>query len=355
MGRWTGNLDLYLPSGYINAKGVLDTPFVFYWIVGSRGTGKTVSFLWEVLDRLQPGQTFLFIRRTKTQVDNLAVPELSPFTTVNFLAGRSVQPFPMSKDAKGYWDTVEEEDGSHGRTGPLMGYAASLNTFGNIRGIDLSSVEYIIFDEFIKEKHQRDFKGEAEAFLNMYETVTRNRELSGKNPPKCVCLGNAITLANPYFVYLQWVTPFERMILKDQEYKAYPDRRTMLINMSKSPIAEKKRNTALYQMVGESAFSDMALHNRYGVEVSEYRGLPLKEFNPVVTVGEITIYRHKSEGYFYVSPHRSGSGPRFSATEADIGRFKYKWGRTMLDAYIRNTMRFETYYCEALLMTYLKG
>lgn len=349
------NLQLYTDAGYVNAKGVLDTPFSFIWCVGPRGTGKTFSFLDEVRQRLQPGEKFLLLRRTQSQVDSLVMPGFSPFDSINRLRGTTIEPFPEGKSLHGYYSTYVDEDGKTKPEGPCLGYIGALTTFANVRGLDAFAIKYIIFDEFIKEKHQPTIRGEAEALINLLETINRNRELEGYPPVRLFALGNSMSLANPYFIYLNWVTTFERMIAQDIEVKAYPKRDTLLLNLTHSPISAKKADTALYRMTDGTGYADMALHNRFGVKVDEFKSLDLKPFKPLFTVGEITVYQHKSERWLYISPHRSGSVPRFDATEQGIVRFKRRYGKFLLDAYIRGRVQFETYYCEALMLSYIKG
>ena len=57
-----------------------------------------------------------------------------------------------------------------------------------------------IYDEYIAMSGERTIKDEFSAFLRFYETVNRNRELSGESAVKCYMLGNPNTMGNAYFL-----------------------------------------------------------------------------------------------------------------------------------------------------------
>ena len=42
---------------------------------------------------------------------------------------------------------------------------------------------------------------------------------------------------------------------------------------------------------------------------------PLSEYKPYVAVGELTVYKHKSQKAYYVTEHRSGNPPTFKTDE----------------------------------------
>ena len=71
------------------------------------------------------------------------------------------------------------------KNGDVVAVGIALSVVANIRGIDFSDYDYILFDEFIPSDGERPIKREFEAFLNFYETVNRNRELEGKPAVKC--------------------------------------------------------------------------------------------------------------------------------------------------------------------------
>ena len=80
--------------------------------------------------------------------------------------------------------------------------------------------------------------------------------------------------------------------------------------------------------------------------------MSLKEFNPVVTVGEITVYKHKSNKLYYVSEHRTGDPPTFKTDEMELKRYRKQYGILFYDQYIVNRFRFENMLTKSLFELY---
>lgn len=352
-------MKIYLDNGYLNIAALLDSgaPFIFCW--GGRGTGKTFGALKEALER---GLKFGLMRRTQTQLDIISKPEFSPFKPVNSSVGRNIGIIPLSKYNGGIYNMVDEVkvvDGVEIRTGKSspegipIGYTFALSTISNIRGFDGSDIELLIYDEFIPEKHSRPIKDEHEAFFNAYETINRNRELQGRKPLQVLCLANANALDNPLFMGLNLVAKAERMNRNGQEYSLDRKRGVLLVNLCKSEISEQKQHTALYQLTGDNEYSRMALSNDFSGEEERAAicSRPLQEYKPIVCVGELCIYRHKSADEFYCTTHASGSPPRFGVGSAELARFvrAYNW---IWLAYLDRKIAFSERICEILLTKY---
>ena len=342
-------MKLYLDNGYLNIPGIIATgcPFIFCW--GGRATGKTYGALKEAVES---GVKFGLMRRTQTQLDLISKPEFSPFKPLNNDLGWNIGIVPLSKYNGGIYE-MEMLEGKQAPKGSPIGYTFALSTIANIRGFDGSDIDLLIYDEFIPEPHARPIKEEHEAFLNAYETINRNRELQGRKPLQVLCLANANTLANPLFIGLNLVTKAERMNRAGQEYSIDVKRGIVLVNLCKSTISEQKKDTALYRLAGGTAFAKMALANDFAGE--EDRGKigskPLKEYRPIVAIGEICIYRHKSADIYYCSSHVSGSPQTFGVGETERARFRrlYSW---VWFAYLDNKIEFEERICEILLTKY---
>lgn len=340
---------VFLSSGYVNMRAVFELPFTFIWIVGGRGTGKTYGAL-EYL--LESNTRFMLLRRTASQAQIVQNPAMTPIKSVVNDRGWKYIVAPVVKGIGGIYE-YRNTDGKDELIYPAAGYIASLSTFANVRGFDASDIDAIFYDEFIKEEHEKGMKGEADALLNAYETMNRNRELQGRKPIKMVAASNSTDLANPYFVRLGLVTEFERMRQKGQMVRELPDRDTCIIDLQHSPISEQKRDTALYRMARNTEFASMALDNAFGVDLGQYKSKSLKEYKPLLAVGELVVYRHKSRQEFYITPHRSGNPPYYGTSKQELTRFRLQ-NRWLVAAYINQQISFESYFCEALLCQYLK-
>lgn len=343
-------MKLYLDNGYLNISALIKTgmPFIFCW--GGRGTGKTYGALkWAIENDVKFG----LMRRTQSQLDLISKPEFSPFKSINKDTKRNVGIVPLSKYNGGIYN-MDLVDGKNVAQGAPIGYTFALSTIANIRGFDGSDIELLIYDEFIPEPHSRPIKEEHEAFLNAYETINRNRELQGRKPLQVLCLANANALDNPLFMGLQIVTRADKMNRIKQEYSIDSKRGLLLVNLCKSIISEQKSNTALYRLSQNSTFSKMALTNDFSGE--EERGRigvrPILEYKPIVSIGELCIYRHKSIDLYYCTSYTTGSPQKFGIGESERARFRrlYSW---LWSAYLDNKIDFEERICEILLTKYV--
>lgn len=331
-------MNIYLDNGYLDIPKIRSWGFPFIIIVSGRGIGKTYGVL---LDQIEKKEKTIYMRRTQTQVDIIATPEYSPFKDLNNDKHWDIQIKPTAKGLYAYFDTSDSDN--------ILGYICALSTFKNLRGFSASDVDLFFYDEFIPEKHEPKIKCEADAYFNAYETINRNRELKGKKPLQAICASNSNDLANPLFMELGIVRQAEKMKKKNIEVWMDKERGICLVMPLHSPISEQKKNTALYKLTKGTAFSKMSLNNEFsGEEIGRISSRPLVEYRPIVTIGEITIYEHKSNRALYVSTHRVGSPPVFGVGDTDRARFcrMYRW---IWDEYMENNIEFEEYLCEILL------
>jgi len=333
------NNKIYLPSGYLNIRGILSYKCTFNFIVGGRATGKTYGALSTVLeDHIK----FMLMRRTQAQADLINKPDFSPFKPVCDDKHIEITTASVSKyNAKFMLDD------------DTIGYTCALSTIANMRGFDASDVKLLIYDEFIPERHERPIKSEGAAFLNAYETMNRNRELKGKRPLTVLCLANAFDIANPIFLELGLVGIAEKMKQNGRELYIDRDKSILILLPDSSKIMKQKNETALYKLTEGSEFKAMALNNDFIYNPTEnIKSLPLREFNPVVTVGEITIYKHKSKRLYYVSEHRTGNPPTFTTDEIGLKRYIKNYGMRFYRLYMQNCFKFENMLTKSLFELY---
>lgn len=332
-------MKIYYPdSGYVNIGGILCEGYPFNFICGGRGTGKTYDALRTARNN---GIKFIFLRRTQAQADLISKAEFSIFKPLNEDEGWNIYPERVSK----YNSAFVEND-------IQIGYTAALSTLSNMRGFDASDIQLIIYDEFIPEKHERPIKNEAAALWNAYETINRNRELKGIAPVQLLCLANANDITNPVFESLNLIRVADRMQKKGSERWTDDKRGIQLIMLQRSPISRKKGNTVLYNLTEGSDFSRMSLDNSFNVNRQHVRPRPLGEYVPVCLIGELCIYRHKSDPRLYCTTHQAGVFSRKFGT-SDTDRIYYRrifchhW-----EMYIQNQIDFEDVLSETLFLHY---
>jgi hypothetical protein len=342
-------MKLYDSNGYVNIPEVLKHEAIFIFIYGGRGTGKTYGALKEMIEGKHH---FIYMRRLAAQTDIVKKESMQPYKTLNDDMGWSIQPFPINKYISAFYESDTNEDGKVIPVGDQHGLLTSLSTFSNLRGVDGSDIDTIILDEFIPELNERPIKGEADALFNAYETINRNRELKGQDPVKLLCLANSNRIDNPLFMELKLVRKAEKIRQEGKEYLYDSKRKMLLIDLYKSQISEAKSDTALYQLTKGTEFYEMAIRNSF---INEERGRietrPIKEYRPVVSIGEITIYKHKSRREYYVTTFRSGSPDSYTTGEKDRERFRKKY-LFLWQCYMRREVVFEEYMSEILFDKY---
>ena len=344
-------MQIYDDNGYVNIPKILEHEAVFIFIYGGRGTGKTYGALQDAIDH---ERKFIYMRRLQAQADIVKKDDMQPFRVLNQDRGWTIKPYPVNKYISAFYDTELNSDGKEIATGDSHGLLTSLSTFSNLCGVDGHDVDIMILDEFIPELNERPIKDEAGALFNAYETINRNRELNGLEPMKLLCLANSNRIDNPLFMELKLVRLAEKIRKSGEEFYYDKKRRMLLIDLYKSKISEDKSHTALYELTKGTEFYNMAIKNAF---LNEERGRietrSLKEFRPLVAIGEITIYKHKSKREYYVTEHRSGSPKIYGTGEKERTRFKrdcmYLW-----KAYMKNLIVFEEYLSEILFDKYFE-
>lgn len=331
-------MNIFDENGWPNFSeedGILSLNANIIMIWGARATGKTYTLLYKMC---KDEAHYLYLRRTPGQVDTIAADQsLWPFTPINRDNGWDYIPHKI-KGAKGIyqvWNGDEDVD-SHGTI-------SSVVTLGRTRGFSAPDTDYIILDEYQKDELDFYRRGEGLGLANIYETVNRNRELTGRAPCKMILLSNAVGMANPY--YMQWdvVDIVDKMVSTRRRWMLLPDRGVLLVDMADSPIAAKKKDTALYKSLAGTDFYRSALENQYaGEERSKTASRTLVGYKPIVTTGRLTIYKSKGGREYYITEHKSGSAPVYGIGHYDLARFRARY-RPLYSAYMARQIVFEKY------------
>lgn len=336
--------NLYLENGYLNFRAILATKLPIIVIIGGRGSGKTYNGL-KVLR--EDEYNVMLLRRTQAQADIISSQAMSPWKPIAKDCGFNFENIPL---VKGVTETREIDD--EGNTIRTLSVNAALSTFANLRGFDASDLDVVLYDEFIPENHEKNMKHELDALLNMYETVNRNRELSGKDPVKLIMMANANRLDSPILTGLGLTNKIENMLKKKQNYSIMPDRGIGIFLLNDSPISKQKQNTVLYRLTAGTQFADMAVNNNFSYsDTSNVVSRPLTGCEPIFTVDNITVYRRKSDHFIYCSAHSSGTVPLFKSTsDEDLKRLQstYIW---MLWRILANEVEYESFEIKAKVLS----
>ena len=322
-----------MDAGWVNWDYIMAQPESIISVVGARGTGKTYgAFTWLINN----GKPFIYLRRLKTQLEECKKEAGNPFRKVAADLDKVIKPFTAGGTV-----IYREND----KDGPIVAVGVALSVVANIRGVDYSGYDYIVFDEFIASEGERPIKAEFQSFLNFYETVNRNRELEGKAAVKCIMLGNANKIANAYFTGWQCMKRVLNMIRGNQYVWRTDDRTRMIILLLESPVSARKADTVLYQNANKD-FIAMALDNAFRTDATNIKSEPLKEFLHIVSVGEIGIYRHKSDRRYYVSA--TTSKPYYDAFGIGLKMFQQDYYMLRVYYMVNKTVSFESFECELI-------
>ena len=325
---------IYDKNGWVNWDYIMDQEESLISVVGARGTGKTYGlFKWMI----QHHKKFIYLRRLKSQLEECRKDAGNPFKKLNTDLGTDIKPFPLA-------GSVAFRIGD--KAGDIVAVGVALSVVANIRGVDYSDFDYIVFDEFISSDGERPIKNEFSAFLNFYETVNRNRELEHNKPVTAIMLGNANRISNPYFTGWHCMKRVLKMITGGQMVWRSDDKTRMIVLLLNSPISDRKQDTVLYRNATDD-FIKMALDNAFRTDETLIKSEPLKEFVHIVSVGEIGIYRHKSQRRYYVSATTSND-PYYDAFGIGLKMFQQDYYMFRVYYMVNKTVTFESFELELL-------
>lgn len=318
--------NLYHGNGFLNMGAVIAAPFPFTVVIGARGVGKTYGTLLDVA--LEHPQTFIYFRLTRAVIDLIIEPALQPFKRINI--DRQTDIRPEYKRGLGRFYNGEQ----------LIGYAAALSTFANVRGFDGSDILIMIVDEFLPEAGVTLRYNSYIALMHAYETINRNREFEGRAPLKLLLLSNSDNIYDDIIAGFGIGDDLYRMQQTGEEQLETKNGNMLLIRPAAGMFKEEKKKTALYQIAG-SEYTGVALDNRFVIETEQnIKQRPLQEYTPIAFIMGVCIYRHKSNGRYYVTTKLSGAPRMYDAGQAERRRF-FRECPNVLKAYEKRRIDYE--------------
>lgn len=318
---------------YFSVKDRSEMPFQIY--IGVRGCGKTYSALEYGLDS---GKRFILIRRTEREVQNIMNEYGNPYKKIMANRGIAINANFSEKDGIGTFTDSENN---------IIGYAGAIATFSKLRGIDFSDVCTIVCDEAIPETHAHKIKAEGDAFLHMYETINRNRELDGENPVRCYILGNSISLNNPILLSLGMVSQIAKMKVHGSKRYTNRERGIYMELVEPTDFMQAKSQTALYRVSGGTDFSEQALNNNFTEDdFSHVKKVNLNEYRPFIVFDNYTIFSHKSEPIFYIAEKQTKTLKEMSFGYNDRKLLKLRYAPWYRLNKIDNAIAYDDYATE---------
>ena len=317
--------NLYHDSGFINMGAVLADPHPFIFISSARGPGKTFGAL---SDSVVMGMKYIYFRRTAKMLKFALSEEYNPYKDINKVLGWDVRPH------RG------EDIGFYEKDGQVIGFAAALSTFANARGISGADITLMILDEFIPAKFERRTFDAYAAWLAAYESLNRNREFDGIPPIKALFLSNSDDIYSDIIAGFGLGDIYRDMQKTGEEQREVNDD-LLIIRPQAIKFREKKEKTVLYRVTAGTEFSDTFLNNNFAFEDEARIGSrPLREYTPKAAINGIVIYRHKTNGTWYVSSKKTGKPKEYDNSDADLKRF-LREQMAVQKAFLRRKVLFE--------------
>lgn len=212
------------------------------FVISGRGLGKTYAFKKRVIKNfIESKEQFIYLRRYRTEFKKL---------NMFFKDIELNNEFPNHKlEVKGKQLLID---------GETAGYAIALSTWLQEKSNSYPNVTTIIFDEFLVEKSLvRYLPSEVDAFLNMSDTVIRNRD-----NVKIFLLANSVTIANPYFIY------FNLQPNINKRFNAY-DNVVIEIPQSRDFMSAREK-TKFGSLIKNTEYGNFALANEFVNDSSDF-------------------------------------------------------------------------------------
>lgn len=294
-----------------------------YIIFGGRATGKTYSVL---RYHIEEKSKFVFIKRTKDDVRILCAGatlhnprmgefnvDMSPFKSLNRDFGWRIRGFQIDKGLGAFFNCNEEDE----PVGDPVGYVFALAAISQFRGFDLSECDSLIFDEFVPKEYERRRRGEGKEILDLYKTISRDREHRGFKPLKLIALANPDDINSPLVNILEVMEDLTQMELYYQGLETKEDVPNLIEDrgiflhkiLNNEEYMERERNTALMKAMRGTTFAAMSLDNEFAYnDFSNIGKVNMKGYKPLCKIihnkKDYYIYKNYMTGKVYIT--RSG-------------------------------------------------
>lgn len=328
-----------------------------YLCWSARSDGKTYSTLRYMIENKKK---FVFIKRTIEDVNMLcsnaknenAEFDVSPFKPLNRDFGWNYKPVKINKGLAGFYNCDESDK----PFGSPAGYVVALSIATDVKGFDMSEVDYVIFDEFIPSQYARVKRTEGKALLDIYMTIKRDRKKRGRGELKLICIANATMVNNPTFMVFEVVDTAARMDLTSTEYH-YDERRIMMhfipgVDLEEIPdeeldgieIAMKGTEWAEMSFGGHFAYDDF----------TAVKHVRLKGYQPLTAVryNRKEYYIYIKDGYYYMCRSKAKVEIYDLARENEQKRFFYDYVSRLREATVEDRMSFSDYSLYDLIVNY---
>ena len=256
-------------------------------IVGARDRGKTYSTLKYTYER---DEQIIFLKRQVGDISLLCLnaknverkrikaarakddedidleefdedDDFSPYADLNEDLGINVQPKMLDKE-QGI-ATFYDRDIDTWKAKKKVGIALAVKSIAKYKGFGgLRKCKYLVFDEFIPAPWERGIsKLEGESVVDLYSTISRDREQRGQEALLMICLANANDLSNQMFNTLEITDDVVDMINHGEDIRLIGRKLVVLVDDSKLQVAKDEKKTLIYQDMKDTMWGRVSFNN----------------------------------------------------------------------------------------------
>lgn len=332
-----------------------------YAVWSRRGPGKTYSALWWAYQNNIP---FIYMKRTDDDVDIITMrsdetPDFdpSPYAPINRDKHTNIKAVKIHNGFGAFYNFDSE---GHPE-GKAVSYIISFNQIKKYKGFDFSSCLWLCFDEFIPQSGELCRKSEGEKLLELYMTVSRDRQKRGKEPLKLVLFANAEEISTPVTNELEIVDQMSDLQASGKSHLYIEDREILLhhITLYEVPLKKEEMKGIYKGMYGtawhEKAFGGSFTHNDF----SNVTKRTLKRSKGFIHLHYKThdyyIYLNNDNGIYYMTYKPIRCMFEYDLNrENEQKRFWIEHGVDLRFSCIEEKMKFEKYTMYDLIMNYKK-
>ena len=269
---------------YYNFDKLFSFNFLLAFVIGERGCGKTFGAKKAMVKKyLKTGEQFIYLRRYKTELDT------SIATFWNDLIDNDCFPDHVLTVRKSKMLTTFYCDDK------VCGYAVPLSTANILKSTAFPKVKTIIFDEFILDSASGTYhylKNEVTMMLDVIETVGRLRDI------QVIFLGNALSIANPYFAYFELDLPY------NSEFRTFKDGLIVVNYIRNMAYRKAKKESKFGRLIDGTDYGRYAIDNEMLRDNNHFlmKRPPDSTFYGMLIINGVNvgIWQGK-DGYIYMS------------------------------------------------------
>lgn len=330
-------------------------------IWSKRGPGKTYSSLkYAYENKIR----FIYMKRTDRDVDMITQGsgkdikfDFSPYKPINRDIHSDIRAVKISDGFGAFYEFNSDNE----PVGLPISYILSFNKIRQYKGYDFSDCDWIIFDEFIPQKGERLNRAEGELLLDLYMTVSRDRQARGKNMLKLVLFANAEEISTPVTNELEIVDDMADLNATGRTHLYNEERGILLHHITNEEIPiTKEEKSGIYQgMYGTSWYRKSFEGEFANNDFSNVTHRTLKRCSGFIHLhykeNDYYIYLNKENGCYYMCRKFIRCLFDFNLNrENEQKNFWMSYGIDLRNACIEERMKFETYSMYDLIVNYKK-